>query len=139
MASTDPSQSGAVTNPTQSVVEKGKGKAVDTPQDVSMGEDEDDSSDQETGAEEDVRSDHVHYANATRGFADFKTSQEPEQADEDEDDQQEIDPSNIVGSRTRGKAIDYNKVDPAEFPEDDEDDDDDDFEDPEANPDAMQE
>ncbi|KAI4091856.1 MAG: hypothetical protein Q9173_006293 [Seirophora scorigena] len=117
MASTDPSQSGAVTNPTQSVVEKGKGKAVDTPQDVSMGEDEDDSSDQETGAEED----------------------EPEQADEDEDDQQEIDPSNIVGSRTRGKAIDYNKVDPAEFPEDDEDDDDDDFEDPDANPDAMQE
>lgn len=45
-----------ITNPTQSVIEKGKGKAVDTPQDVSMGEDSD-SSDEETGAEEDVRPD----------------------------------------------------------------------------------
>lgn len=77
MASTDPSQSGAVTNPTQSVVEKGKGKAVDTPQDVSMGEDEDDSSDQETGAEEDVRSDHVDYANATRELLTSKYHRNP--------------------------------------------------------------
>lgn len=42
-------------NPSESVTApKGKGKAVDpTPQEVSMGED-DDSSDEETGAEEDV-------------------------------------------------------------------------------------
>ncbi|KAL8729144.1 MAG: hypothetical protein Q9181_005106 [Wetmoreana brouardii] len=115
---TDPTQGGTVTDPTQSVIEKGKGKAADTPQDVSMGEDEDDSSDEETGAEED----------------------EPEQAEEDEDDMGEIDMDNIVGGgRTRGKSIDYNKVDPAEFPEDDEDDDDDDFVDPDADHDAMQE
>ena len=43
------------TDPTQSVTDKGKGKAVDPQQDVSMGEDEDDSSDEETGAEEEVR------------------------------------------------------------------------------------
>lgn len=61
------------------------------------------------------------------------------EADEDEDDLQEIDTDNIVGDRTRGKSIDYNKVDPAEFPEDDEDDEDEDFEDPDANNDAMQE
>lgn len=52
--STDPTQGGTVTEPTQSVIGKGKGKAVDTSQDVSMGEDDDDSSDEETGAEEDV-------------------------------------------------------------------------------------
>lgn len=52
--STDLTQSGVVTDPTQSVIEKGKGKAADAPQDVSMGEDDDDSSDEETGAEEDV-------------------------------------------------------------------------------------
>ena len=42
-------------NPSESVTApKGKGKAVDlTPHEVSMGED-DDSSDEETGAEEDV-------------------------------------------------------------------------------------
>ncbi|KAL8702435.1 MAG: hypothetical protein Q9201_004386 [Fulgogasparrea decipioides] len=113
---TDPTKGGTVTDPTQSVIDKGKGKAADTPQDVSMGEDEDDSSDEETGAEED----------------------EPEQG-EDEDDMQEIDLENIVGDRLRGKTIDYHKVDPAEFPEDDEDDDDDDFEDPDADHDAMEE
>ncbi|KAL8991116.1 MAG: hypothetical protein Q9169_007943 [Polycauliona sp. 2 TL-2023] len=105
----------SATDPTQgdtSVADKGKGKATE---DVSMGE-EDDSSDEETGAEED----------------------EPEQAAEDEDDLQEIDESNIVGGRTRGKAIDYNKIDPSEFPEDEEDEDDDDFEDPDANNDAME-
>ncbi|KAI4138712.1 MAG: hypothetical protein L6R39_006653 [Caloplaca ligustica] len=115
--STDPTQGGTVTEPTQSVIGKGKGKAVDTSQDVSMGEDDDDSSDEETGAEED----------------------EPEQADEEEDDLQEIDTDNIVGGRTRGKSIDYNKVDPSEFPEEDEDDDDEDFEDPDESHDAMQE
>ncbi|CAO1602180.1 hypothetical protein XANCAGTX0491_005810 [Xanthoria calcicola] len=113
-SATDPTQGGTITDPAQSVAEKGKGKATE---DVSMGEDDDDSSDEETGAEED----------------------EPEQAVEDEDDMREIDAANIVGDRTRGKAIDYNKIDPSEFPEDDEDEDDDDFEDPDANNDAMQE
>ncbi len=63
----------------------------------------------------------------------------PIEVEEDEDDLQEIDTDNIVGGRTRGKAIDYNKIDPSEFPEDEEDEDDDDFEDPDANHDAMQE
>ncbi|KAL8687577.1 MAG: hypothetical protein Q9218_006293 [Villophora microphyllina] len=94
MSAANPTQGGTITDP----IEKGKGKAVDTPQD------------------------------------------EPEQAEEDEDDLQEIDPTNIVGGRTRGKAIDYSKVDPADVPEDDEDEDDDDFEDPEAqHHDAMEE
>lgn len=52
---------------------------------------------------------------------------------------QEIDTGNIVGDRTRGKQIDYKKVDPSDLPEDDEDDDDEDFEDPDDNNDAMQE
>ncbi|KAL8781830.1 MAG: hypothetical protein Q9213_005832 [Squamulea squamosa] len=113
-SATDPTHGGTFTDPAQSVIEKGKGKATE---DVSMGEDDDDSSDEETGAEED----------------------EPEPAEEDEDDLQEIDTDNIVGGRTRGKAIDYDKIDPSEFPEDDDDEDDDDFEDPDANHDAMQE
>ncbi|KAL8709831.1 MAG: hypothetical protein Q9220_005447 [cf. Caloplaca sp. 1 TL-2023] len=100
----------------QSTLNKGKGKAVDLGQDVSMGEDDDESSDEETGAEED----------------------EPEQAEEEEDDLQEINTDNIIGGRTRGKAIDYNKVDPADIQDDDEDDDDDDFEDPDADHDAME-
>ena len=47
---------GNESNPAQTVAEgKGKGKAVDlAPQDVSMGED-DSSSDEETGAEDEVR------------------------------------------------------------------------------------
>lgn len=50
-SATDPTQGGTITDPAQSVAEKGKGKATE---DVSMGEDDDDSSDEETGAEEDV-------------------------------------------------------------------------------------
>lgn len=50
--STDPTQGGTVTDPAQTVAEgKGKGKAET--QDVSMGE-EDSSSDEETGAEDEV-------------------------------------------------------------------------------------
>ena len=50
---------GNESNPAQTVAEgKGKGKAVDlAPQDVSMGED-DSSSDDETGAEDEVSQDH---------------------------------------------------------------------------------
>ncbi len=56
MSSTDPTHGGTVSDPAQTVAEgKGKGKAVDAPHDVSIGEDED-SSDEETGAEDDVRS-----------------------------------------------------------------------------------
>ena len=58
--------------------------------------------------------------------------------DDDEDDLDEIDPSTIVGSRTRGKSIDYNKVDPAEYPEDEDDEDDEDFEDPDEKGDKME-
>lgn len=54
MSSTDPTRGGSVTDPAQTVAAgKGKGKATDVPQDVSMGED-DSSSDEETGAEDEV-------------------------------------------------------------------------------------
>jgi hypothetical protein len=42
---------------------------------------------------------------------------------------EEINPENIVGSRTRGKNIDYAKA-AQELPEDDDEDDDEDFVDP---------
>lgn len=59
MSSNDPTRGGTVSDPAQTVAEgKGKGKATDAPHDVSMGED-DSSSDEETGAEDDVR--HSHY------------------------------------------------------------------------------
>ncbi|KAI9750796.1 MAG: hypothetical protein M4579_006297 [Chaenotheca gracillima] len=85
---------------------KGKGKAVEQPsQDMSM--DEDDSSENETGAEED---------------------EEIGDADEEEDDPNEgLDLNEIVGSRTRGKQIDFAKA--AEDQGDDLEDDDDDDED----------
>ena len=56
--------------------------------------------------------------------------------EEDEDNMEEIDPSNIVGSRTRGKNIDWAKADEklkqdGDMEEEDEEEDDDDFEEPE--------
>ncbi len=56
----DTSAVGNETNPAQTVAEgKGKGKAADiAPQDVSMGE-EDSSSDEETGAEDEVCAFHL--------------------------------------------------------------------------------
>lgn len=52
-----------MSDPAQTVAEgKGKGKATDTPHDISMGED-DSSSDEETGAEDEVR---PHSANVLR-------------------------------------------------------------------------
>ena len=51
---------------------------------------------------------------------------------------EEIDTDNIMGRRTRGKAIDFNKVDDGGIPDEDEDDDDDEYEDPDER-DAMQE
>ena len=58
----DTTLKGNESNPAQTVAEgKGKGKAVDlAPQDVSMGED-DSSSDEETGAEDEVRRDLRQY------------------------------------------------------------------------------
>lgn len=54
MSSTDPTHGGSVDDPAQTVAGgKGKGKASDLPPDVSMGED-DSSSDEETGAEDEV-------------------------------------------------------------------------------------
>lgn len=63
MSSTGPTRSGTVSDPAQTVAEgKGKGKATDAPHDVSMGED-DSSSDEETGAEDEVR--HSLYQSST--------------------------------------------------------------------------
>ncbi|KAI4212008.1 MAG: hypothetical protein LQ351_005190 [Letrouitia transgressa] len=115
--SADPTYGGTVTDPAQTVA-KGKGKAVDEiPQDVSMDEDED-SSEEETGPEDEP----------------------PEPEEEDEDNMEEIDTDNIItsGRRTRGKSIDFNKVDDGGYPDDDDDDDDDDFEEPDDR-DAMEE
>lgn len=60
--------------------------------------------------------------------------------EEDEDNMEEIDTDNIItsGRRTRGKSIDFNKVDDGGYPDDDDDDDDDDFEEPDDR-DAMEE
>ena len=55
MSGVDPTHGGTMSDPAQTVAEgKGKGKAIDPPHDVSMGE-EDSSSDEETGAEDEVR------------------------------------------------------------------------------------
>ncbi|KAF2420022.1 hypothetical protein EJ08DRAFT_653942 [Tothia fuscella] len=90
----------------------GKGKATAQEQvDVSMGEEEDDSSDNESGAEEPVG--------------------EVEEADDD--NMEEIDTDNIItgGRRTRGRNIDFVKAaEEAKDLDDDEDDDDDDFQEP---------
>ena len=58
--------------------------------------------------------------------------------EEDEDNMEEIDLDNIVGSRTRGKQIDYAKAaeEAKDELEDEDEEDDDDFEEPD---DAMQE
>ena len=54
MSSTNPTRGITANDPAQSAAEgKGKGKATDAPHDVSMGE-EDSSSDEETGAEDEV-------------------------------------------------------------------------------------
>ena len=47
----------------------------------------------------------------------------------DEDNMEEIDTANVIGSRTRGKNIDFAKAN-QELGEDDEEDDDEDFVDP---------
>ncbi|KAI9792763.1 MAG: hypothetical protein M1835_007674, partial [Candelina submexicana] len=101
--------------------EKGKGKAyVSDIKDLSMGEEES-SSDEETGAEDNV--------------ADV-----PE--DDDEDNMEEIDVDNIItnGRRTRGKTIDFAEAakTAGEDLDDDDEDEDDDFEEKD-DVDAMEE
>ncbi|KAK3216604.1 hypothetical protein GRF29_1g382401 [Pseudopithomyces chartarum] len=83
------------------VADKGKGKATDT-----MEESADDDSSDESGDE-------------------AQAVEEPE----DEDTLAEIDETNIMGSRTRGKTIDFAKA-AAELGEDEDEDDDEDFNDP---------
>ena len=64
-----------------------------------------------------------------------------EDEEEDEDNMEEIDTSNIVGSRTRGKQIDYQKAAEDakdELPDEDDEEDDEDFEDQEGEGDAME-
>lgn len=51
---------------------------------------------------------------------------------EDDDNMEEIDPSNIVGARTRGKTIDYEKANKELGAEDDEEDDDEDYKEDDA-------
>lgn len=156
MSSTDPTRGGSVTDPAQTVAAgKGKGKATDVPQDVSMGED-DSSSDEETGAEDEVcllplqcpalpfyGTWLTHCARSQRKSVSLKlpslqhikppahtgaTAAE----EEDEDNMEEIDTDNIIsdGRRTRGKSIDFAKAAEAagDTLDDDDDEDDDDFE-----------
>ncbi|KAH8712182.1 histone chaperone domain CHZ-domain-containing protein [Phaeosphaeriaceae sp. PMI808] len=81
---------------------KGKGKQVEG---ETMEESMDDDSSDESGAEDQVL-------------------EEP-----DEDNMEEIDTANVIGSRTRGKNIDFAKAN-QELGEDEDEDDDDDFVDP---------
>lgn len=58
--------------------------------------------------------------------------------EDDEEDMSEIEETNIVGSRTRGKAIDFAKAaEEYEGQLEDDEDDDDDFEDDEDNDESM--
>ncbi|KAF3912961.1 hypothetical protein ABW21_db0207397 [Orbilia brochopaga] len=56
-------------------------------------------------------------------------SGDPLHEEEETDELEPIDTNNIVPDRTRGKVIDYSKVDQAGLGEDEDDDDDDDFQD----------
>ncbi|KAJ9641861.1 Histone H2A.Z-specific chaperone CHZ1 [Coniosporium apollinis] len=82
---------------------KGKGKAVEEPQDMSMDDDE--------SSEESAAEDHA------------------ESEEEDEDNMEAIDPDNILdtGRRTRGKEIDFAKAAQDDTAADEDDDDDEDF------------
>ncbi|KAF2274295.1 uncharacterized protein EI97DRAFT_460412 [Westerdykella ornata] len=97
---------------TNTAADKGKGKAPNPPAEPQV-EEEDDSS-EESGAEEpEVEIEEV----------------------EDEDAMDEIDTSNVLPSRTRGKTIDYAKAAEELGEEDDDEDDDEDFQ----GDDAMEE
>ncbi|KAH7411812.1 histone chaperone domain CHZ-domain-containing protein [Phaeosphaeria sp. MPI-PUGE-AT-0046c] len=87
-----------------SIESKGKGKATNTD---AMEESMDDDSSDESGVED----------------------QAGEVEEPDEDNMEEIDTANVVGSRTRGKNIDFTKAN-QELAEDEDEDDDEDFVDP---------
>ena len=136
--------------------DKGKGKATADPtsHDMSMGEEEDSSSEEEID-EASVRkyfetqehqltriiqtaevgtSNSLPFSIASGSHTYYDTVD-----DVDEDNMEEIDTSNIVGRRTRGRQIDFAKA-AQDLPEDDEDEeDDDDFEEPVADEDKMEE
>ncbi|EMD59390.1 hypothetical protein GGP41_009255 [Bipolaris sorokiniana] len=101
-AQPDNQQMEGVQDPTTDV--KGKGKAQEG---EVMEESMDDDSSDESGAEDQVG--------------------EPEEPDED--NMEEIETSNIISSRTRGKNIDFSKAN-QELEGDDDEDDDEDFVDP---------
>ncbi|EUC40769.1 hypothetical protein COCMIDRAFT_9417 [Bipolaris oryzae ATCC 44560] len=101
-AQPDNQQMEGVQDPTTDV--KGKGKAQEGD---AMEESMDDDSSDESGAEDQVG--------------------EPEEPDED--NMEEIETSNIISSRTRGKNIDFSKAN-QELEGDDDEDDDEDFVDP---------
>lgn len=132
-----------VENPT-GVADKGKGKA---PAPDAMEESGEDESSEESGAEDQVRSNCILQAEAqitnlvaigcwydlplpratARRHVLIQLTEEPE---DEEETMAEIDTDNIVGKRTRGKNIDFAKAAKELGDEDDEDDDDDDFNDP---------
>ncbi|KAF1917923.1 histone chaperone domain CHZ-domain-containing protein [Ampelomyces quisqualis] len=101
-AQPDNQQMGGVQDP--SPESKGKGKA---PVAETMEESMDDDSSDESGVED----------------------QAGEVEEPDEDNMEEIDTANVVGSRTRGKNIDFAKAN-QELGEDEDEDDDEDFVDP---------
>ncbi|KAF2878317.1 histone chaperone domain CHZ-domain-containing protein [Massariosphaeria phaeospora] len=101
--STDHSMEG-VENPA-GATDKGKGKAPQAPEAMESAAEED-SSDESAAEDQAV---------------------EPEP--EDEDNMEEIDTSNIVGSRTRGKNIDFAKANKELGDEDDDEENDEDFHD----------
>ena len=156
MSSTDSTHGGTVSDPAQTVAAgkgKGKGKATDAPHDVSMGED-DDSSDEETGAEDDVCPSPLPTSCPLGRTANAFHSQSKEERkplhyptntpqhiantgattaeEEDQDNMEEIDTDNIIsdGRRTRGKSIDFAKAaeEAGDELDDDDDEEDDDFE-----------
>lgn len=144
MADQSDHQMGGVEEST--TVDKGKGKAPQPP----VEEPTDDDSSDESGAEAEVcfaptlqfSAQPTNMMGIGRRYAladamemrfAWLTSNAAEP--EDDDTMEEIDTSNIVQSRTRGKTIDYAKA-AEELPEEDDDEDDDDFN---GGDDAMEE
>ncbi|EDN91990.1 predicted protein [Sclerotinia sclerotiorum 1980 UF-70] len=106
----------AQTGSTNVSADKGKGKSVAEPQDVTMGEGEDSSS------EDDVRSQGLK----TAAREHYLTTYIAEEVEEEASDN-EIDKSNIIqGRRTRGKKIDFAAA-AKDLPAEDDEDEDDDF------------
>ena len=152
MSNTNPTHGGNVSGP--AAEGKGKGKATEATTDVSMGED-DSSSDEETGAEDEVcpwpltmpcllrniayiihsysQRKSVSLTRTTSSYIKRLADTGMRAAEEeDEDNMEEIDTDNIIndGRRTRGKSIDFAKAaeEAGDELDDDDDEEDDDFE-----------